>query len=449
MNCMRPRAVERRFRRVGRSGFPARPGGVSRVASMPSAGDRAVEGGDRHAADAGDILGRHGRDGDRLPWRLRLRPRRAVSRSRTRDGRGSRDAGRVSQGGSCCPGRDPPWGHGSPGPCRRARPQAWGASRRSQRCRRHDEGTRKLAAPRGRGARGGETAWGRAPWRGVGGERERRCRRESARWVSLYRYGFGYGSLDGPGGGVRRGGTGNSREVQRASPLDIQIAGAGPKCIDARGATPHPSAAGGATPGCGQASVGEERECRTSPVVGTGHQRRGAGRPGFAQTAQPGGIPRTEGGALSTRPEAGASLRVIRPRPGFVEPDEVVFRANAQRVQGPLQHPRPHRFRGMGGYPHGDRGRSPIRDRAGYHHRLVGMTHTSTPTRWTRGATSPTTSASATAAGAAAGGGGGEHVTGKWIGLPVGGNIGPLLLANLHGEGGRLRRACRTTMPAS
>ena len=54
--------------------------------------------------------------------------------------------------------------------------------------------------------------------------------------------------------------------------------------------------------------------------------------PALSQTAQPGGIPRTEGGALRATPEAGASLRIIRPA-RFVEPDEVVFRANAQRFQ--------------------------------------------------------------------------------------------------------------------
>ncbi|TCZ66191.1 ABC transporter substrate-binding protein [Roseicella aquatilis] len=43
-------------------------------------------------------------------------------------------------------------------------------------------------------------------------------------------------------------------------------------------------------------------------------------------------IPRTEAGSLNAAPEPGATLRVIRPA-RFVEPDETVFRANAQRFQ--------------------------------------------------------------------------------------------------------------------
>ena len=56
-----------------------------------------------------------------------------------------------------------------------------------------------------------------------------------------------------------------------------------------------------------------------------------AGR-AFAQTAPPGGIPRTETPPFAVTPEPGASLRVIRPA-RFVEPDETIFRANAQRFQ--------------------------------------------------------------------------------------------------------------------
>jgi multiple sugar transport system substrate-binding protein len=45
-----------------------------------------------------------------------------------------------------------------------------------------------------------------------------------------------------------------------------------------------------------------------------------------------GNIPRTDAGPLRATPEAGATLRVIRPA-RFVEPDEVIFRQNAQRFQ--------------------------------------------------------------------------------------------------------------------
>ena len=79
---------------------------------------------------------------------------------------------------------------------------------------------------------------------------------------------------------------------------------------------------------------GGTRQCRTSPAVRhwPSAPRRWPARLPRDQSATPGGIPRTEGGALRVTPEAGASLRVIRPA-RFVEPDEVVFRPNAQRFQ--------------------------------------------------------------------------------------------------------------------
>ncbi|MEN0077358.1 MAG: extracellular solute-binding protein [Paracraurococcus sp.] len=52
----------------------------------------------------------------------------------------------------------------------------------------------------------------------------------------------------------------------------------------------------------------------------------------MAQSAAPGGIPRADTPPFGAKPEAGASLRVIRPA-RFVEPDETIFRANAQRFQ--------------------------------------------------------------------------------------------------------------------
>lgn len=54
--------------------------------------------------------------------------------------------------------------------------------------------------------------------------------------------------------------------------------------------------------------------------------------PALAQGHAPTPIPRTDAGPLRATPESGASLRVIRPA-RFVEPDEVIFRANAQRFQ--------------------------------------------------------------------------------------------------------------------
>jgi multiple sugar transport system substrate-binding protein len=146
--------------------------------------------------------------------------------------------------------------------------------------------------------------------------------------------------------------------------------------------------------------------------------------PGLAQTAQPGGIPRTEAGALRTAPEAGASLRVIRPA-RFVEPDEVVFRANAQRFQ--------------------DRFNIPVRiDFVGWEDirpQTAVVANTGTGPDIVIGwSDDPHIYADkvvemgdvADYLGKRYGGWGSlaekygrQHVTGKWIGIPIGGNIGP------------------------
>ena len=194
---------------------------------------------------------------------------------------------------------------------------------------------RKSLPRRGGAARGSEGRMGPSSLEGGGGERERRCEWESARRPCRFRYGFGYGAAGGPGGGGRPASGGRKRQAVRGRAAQIS-----PNCEPGRNAsmrgeaTPHPSAAAARPdrmrPSKHQGGTGNAGH---HPPFGVGHRRRGAGRPGpWPRPRNPAASRAPRAARCGVTPEAGASLRIIRPA-RFVEPDEVVFRANAQRFQ--------------------------------------------------------------------------------------------------------------------
>ncbi|MDO9710279.1 ABC transporter substrate-binding protein [Paracraurococcus lichenis] len=137
-----------------------------------------------------------------------------------------------------------------------------------------------------------------------------------------------------------------------------------------------------------------------------------------------GGIPRSEGGALRAAPESGASLRVIRPA-RFVEPDETIFRANAQRFQERFNIPVRVDFVGWEDI----RPQTAVVANTGtgpdivigwsddphiYAEKLVEMGDVAEYLGQRYGGW-----------GALSEKYGRQHITGKWLGIPIGGNIGP------------------------
>ena len=226
---------------------------------------------------------------------------------------------------------------------------------------------------RGGAAQESEGRMGPSSLEGGWGERERRCRRESARRPGRFRYGFGYGASGGSGGGDCPG----SAAGNAGSPWASRSPS--PNCEPDRNAsmrgeaTPHPFAAA-ARPDRMRPSMhqGGRGNAGHYPPFGTGASapRRWLAR-ASPRPRNSGAIPRTEGGAL--RRHAGSRRLAPRHPPG---PLRRAGRGGVPRqcaaLPGPLQHPRPHRLRGVGGYPAADRGRRQYRHRAGHRHRLVG-----------------------------------------------------------------------------
>ena len=218
--------------------------------------------------------------------------------------------------------------------CRHARPPPPASSRRWSAApppwRRHAQACRAAGERR----EGPRVAWGRAPWRGVGesGNDVVKEKREAALPVPL------------------RLRLRPSRVSARAAPRATSARRTNdfrrfsPNCERERNASirgedgPHPWPLPRASRRCrGRPTRPSKHREGTGhaghhPPCGAGTRRHGAGRPGPAM-ARTGRHPAHRGRrAAAPRRKPAPRCAIIRPA-RFVEPDEVVFRANAQRFQ--------------------------------------------------------------------------------------------------------------------